>query len=123
MVPPVRWYHFLSVWMFILSVLYPLHRISTYPLLLLSTVGCIEAFRDNIFEKKLIVLALHLLPFLWIPYELSTITFAFTFTIIILYLVFIQALGETPYNIYKTSLSEKHKTIQEFIYERIGVLI
>jgi hypothetical protein len=37
--------------------------------------------------------------------------------------VFIQALGETPYNIYKTSLSEKHKTIQEFIYERIGVLI
>ncbi len=123
MVPPVRWYHFLSVWMFILSVLYPLHRISTYPLLLLSTVGCIEAFRDNIFEKKLIVLALHLLPFLWIPYELSTTTFAFTFTIIILYLVFIQALGETPYNIYKTSLSEKHKTIQEFIYERIGVLI
>jgi hypothetical protein len=123
MVPPVRWYHFLSVWMFILSVLYPLHGISTYPLLLLSTVGCIEAFRDNIFEKKLIVLALHLLPFLWIPYELSTTTFTFTLTIIILYLVFIQTLGETPYNIYMTSLSEKHKTIQEFIYERIGVII
>ena len=121
MVPPVRWYHFLSAWMFILSALYPLHRISTYPLVLLSTVGCIEVFRNTIFLKSLIILALHLSPFLWIPYELSTTTFAFTLTIIILYLVFIQSLGETPYNIYMTTLSEKHKNIQEFIYERIGV--
>lgn len=120
MVPPVRWYHFLSAWMFILSALYPLHRISTFPLVLLSTVGCVEVFRSHVFEKNLIILALHLSPFLWIPYQLSVSTFTFTLAIIILYLVFIQSLGETPYNIYMTTLSEKHKNIREYLCERIG---
>lgn len=122
MVPPVRWYHYLTAYMFIFSALYPLHGISTYPLVLLSTLGCVEVFRNTLLTKNLFILFIHLAPFLWIPYDLSTTAYAFSATIIVFYLVFVTALGETPYTIYMTSLSEQHTSTAEFVCERFGLM-
>jgi len=121
MVPPVRWYHLLSAWIFILSALYPIHKISTFPLNVLALSGCLEAFvnREHVL-KSIYILFIHLAPFAWIPYDLSRPVIGFALATIAVYVIFIYAIKEQPVDIYRAILSERHTTIGAFLADRFG---
>ena len=124
MVPPVRWYYILSSWIFVASVLYPFHRISTFPLELLALGGCLEIILNphkESFIKNLYILFIHLAPFFWIPCELSYVTFGFAFALILSYFTFIYLIGEHPLHIYAVLLNEDHPTAPMFICDRFGL--
>jgi len=126
MVPPIRWYYIFSTWIFLLSAAYPFHKISTYPLNVIALVGCFEILLNPHKEhwfKNVYILALHILPFLWIPYSVSNISLQFAFTSFIAYIIFISILGENVIHIYTKLLDEKHKTLDSFLYDRFGILL
>lgn len=121
---PIRWYYLLSTWIFLLSVLYPLHRISTFPLNLMALVGCYECLRNPFGEhwfKTLYILFIHLAPFLWIPYELSVRTLLFALCVILIYLFFIGLIKKNPIDVYDILLKEKHEELHEFLADRFAM--
>ena len=123
MVPPVRWYHLLSTWIFLLSAAYPIHQISTYPLNILALVGCLEPILNPHREsagKNIYIIGLHLLPLLWIPYDISAKAFQFAFFVGGAYLIFVTGIGENPFHIYSILLKENHPTFKEFTCARFG---
>jgi hypothetical protein len=121
---PIRWYLLLSSWIFILSVLYPFHKISTFPLNLLALPGIIQIF-FNPFKKNLIkniyILFIHLSPFLWIPYDFSSVSLIFCMAIIIVYLIFILSMETDPFSIYYKLFNENHTNTKEFLNQRFGI--
>lgn len=123
--PPVRWYHLLSSWIFILSALYPVHKISTFPLNVLALSGCLQIiihpYNEHVL-KNIYILALHLAPFAWIPFDLSREVIGLSLITIAIYILFIYRIGEQPAHIYKVLLSERHTTFQEFVADRFGIL-
>ena len=122
---PIRWYYLLSSWIFILSVLYPLHGISTFPLNLLALVGCYECIRAPFGEhwlKTLYIMFIHIAPFAWIPYEISMRTLVFALSVIFTYLVLIQFTGN-PIDVYDLLLKEKHVELDEFLADRFAIYI
>lgn len=126
MVPPVRWYMLLSTWIFILSVLYPVIQISTYPLNLLASVGCLEVILNPYNEhalKNIYILFIHIAPFFWIPYELSTNTIEFAAIVIIAYFVFMMVLRDNPIDVYMALLREKHTSFSQFMGDRFGIIL
>jgi len=121
---PIRWYLLLSSWIFILSVLYSFHKISTFPLNLLALPGIIQIF-FNPFKKNLIkniyILFIHLSPFLWIPYDFSSVSLIFCMAIIIVYLIFILSMETDPFSIYYRLFNENHTNTKEFLNQRFGI--
>jgi len=121
---PIRWYLLLSSWIFILSVLYSFHKISTFPLNLLALPGIIQIF-FNPFKKNLIkniyILFIHLSPFLWIPYDFSSVSLIFCMAIIIVYLIFILSMETDPFSIYYRLFNENHSSTKEFLNQRFGI--
>lgn len=124
MVPPVRWYHILSTWIFLLSTLYPVLQLRTFPLNVMASVGCFEIilnpYNENL-VKNLYILFIHIAPFFWIPFDVSTEAFQFGAAVIAAYLAFVVALGENPFHIYWVLLKERHQTAREFLRDRFGV--
>lgn len=124
MVPPIRWYYIFSSWIFLLSVAYPIHAISTYPLNVLALSGCFEILLNPHKEhwtKNIYILALHILPFLWIPYSFSTSSMYFAVGSGLSYLMFVGLLEEDPIHIYSELFKENHPTFAAFIADRFGI--
>jgi len=121
---PIRWYLLVSTWIFILSVLYPLHKISTFPLNVLALSGSIQVlfnpFKENLI-KNIYILFIHLSPFLWIPYDFSSISLIFSMTVIIVYLIFILFMKTDPFSVYYKLFHENHISTKEFLNERFGI--
>jgi len=123
MVPPIRWYHLLSTWIFIISVLYPLHKISTFPLNLLALVGITTLKASESFMKSLHIIIIHLIPFLWVPYVINREAIILFFATIIAYLALIVFLRENPFHVYTVLQEEEHKTYKEYIESRFGASV
>ena len=107
-----------------MSVLYPLHRISTFPLNLMALVGCYECLRNPFREhwlKTLYILFIHLAPFLWIPYELSVRTLLFALCVIVVYVFFIGLIKKNPIDVYDILLKENHEELHEFLADRFAL--
>ena len=124
MVPPVRWYHLLSTWIFLLSVAYPILKLPTFPLNLVAFVGCLEIILNphkKHWLKNLYIIFIHIAPFFWIPYDLSRTAFIFGACVIIAYLVFIWYIDENPIHVYKVLLDENHPHLHQFINDRFGL--
>jgi hypothetical protein len=123
-VPPVRWYYILSTWIFLLSALYPVVQLPTFPLNVMASVGCFEIilnpYNENL-VKNLYILFIHIAPFFWIPFDVSVEAVQFGAAVIISYLAFVLALGENPFHIYWVLLNERHQTAREFLRDRFGV--
>jgi hypothetical protein len=121
MVPPVRWFHLLSSWIFITSLLYPLIKISTFPLNLLALVGIFTLKASESLEKGLHILIIHLIPFLWIPYVINKESIILFFGIIVGYLTLMHCIHEDPIDVYTVLQKEEHKTYREFLNARFGI--
>ena len=120
---PVRWFHLFSTWIFIASVLYPIHGISTFPLNVLALVGIVQVLRgwgNEHWVKELYIIALHLLPFLWIPYDFSLPTLKACFAFGFVYLIFLACLQTNCVTVYWNLLQEKHTKLEDFLKVRFG---
>ena len=123
MVPPVRWYHLLSTWIFLLSTTQPLLKLPTFPLNVMASVGCLEVILNPHKEhwlKNAYILFIHIAPFFWVPYDLSTRAFAFGAGVIVTYLLFIWSIGENPIHVYRVLLNENHPRLSQFTRDRFG---
>jgi len=123
MVPPVRWYHILSTWIFLLSVAYPILKLPTFPLNLLASVGCFEIILNPHKEhwvKNLYILFIHIAPFFWIPIDFSQKAFTFAAFLVMTYGIFIWSIGENPIHVYQVLLDENHPRLSQFLNDRFG---
>ena len=123
-VPPVRWYHLLSTWIFLLSAAYPILKIPTFPLNLLAFTGCLEIILNPHKEhwvKNVYILFIHIAPFFWIPRDLSMKAFGLGFYVIGAYLMFIASIGENPVHIYRVLLNENHTLLAQFLKDRFSL--
>jgi hypothetical protein len=118
-----RWYFLLSYWSLIAAVLYPIHGISTFPLVLLCSVGLLEIIlnpNNQLLSKNVVIVLIHLLPFIWIPFDQSRNALNLSAAIIFLYVLFITFWRKSPVEIYKSVLQEKQVDTKEFLCERFG---
>jgi hypothetical protein len=107
-----------STWIFIISILYPLHGISTFPLNIVALLGFYEMdFSESLF-KNIYNGFLHLGPFLWIPYSFSDESLLFAAVLLLTYLLTLSALEINCYDVYNELVQQKHKTAEEFITAR-----
>lgn len=123
MVPPVRWYYILSSWIFILSLIHPIIKLPTFPLNLLAIIGCLEVVLNPHKEhwlKNIYILFIHIAPFFWIPYDMSTRALAAAVVVIFIYIILLWSLKENPIHVYSTLLNEDHKTFKQFTQDRFG---
>jgi hypothetical protein len=120
---PTPWFLLLSYWILIASILYLIHGVSTFPLNILALIGLTEIIlnpRNQLLSKNLVIILIHTIPFLWIPYDMSRNAFNFAVAVIFLYLLFITFMKRSPIEIYQTLLEEKHVDFNDFICERFG---
>ncbi len=91
----------------------------------MAAVGCLEVilnpYNKNML-KNIYILFIHIAPFFWIPYDISSRGIYFAAAVIILYLVFIWFIQENPLEIYSALLKEKHENVCEFTRDRFGIL-
>ena len=119
----LRWYYFLSVWVFILSALYPIHKISTFPLNILCILGLVAFNLEEPPLKNISILIIHLLPFLWIPYSFKQKSIYLFVAVIIVYYIFIRLLNESIYNVYNSVIHEHSLSNTDFINTRLGTQV
>ena len=90
----------------------------------LALSGCLEIMLNPHKEhwtKNTYILAIHLLPFLWIPYSFSMTSIYFAVGSGVSYLVLVGLLEEDPIHIYSELFKENHPTFQAFIADRFGI--
>ena len=123
---PVRWYNLLSTWIFILSALYPIIKIPTFPLNILAVLGCYQCIHSPFKEhylKNIYIFFIHLAPFFWIPFDLSANAFMIAGLFILTYMIFMYFINEDVFDVYARLLKEEHTTFSEFMKVRFGILI
>ena len=85
--------YIICTWVFILSLLYPLHGISTFPLNIVCVGGITGTKLNELSYRTVYGIFSHLGPFLWVPWTItyeSIILFLFMFYIytLVMLLVF-----------------------------------
>ena len=120
---PVRWYHLLSTWIFLLACTQPLHKLPMFPLILLAAPGCFEFILNpkEHWVKNTYIIFIHVAPFFWVPYDLSPTAFAFAAAVIAAYLVFMAVIGKSPLKAYSNLLKEDHNTLAQFLGDRFNL--
>ena len=119
----VPFYWLLSYWILALSLLYPVLHVNTFPLNVLALAGVLE-FVAKPFEQNLtvavLILAVHLAPFLWIPYDLSPATVAFGLQFSLMYVFVMEfVLDKSVVDVYLSVLREKsHSSLVRFLAVR-----
>ena len=84
----INWLDVFSNWIFLASITYPIHRISTFPLNVLAEPVAIKLFfvrKNDIILQQIISLIIHFLPFFIVPYDLSCRTIYWNILFIIIY--------------------------------------
>ena len=136
MPPPkftVRAWYLLSNYIFVLSVLYPLVQVPTFPLNVLATVACIGGFcfAKSVHQygalQKLAFVVVHMAPFLWVPYDVSEKALCVAAGVVSLYFVCVHVfLGKTVLEVY-TQLcrekSQKVRTVSQYLAQRYHVRV
>jgi hypothetical protein len=117
---PVRWYHLLSTWIFILSCI---PGLPTFPLNLLAAPGCFEVIINpkEHWVKNAYIIFIHVAPFFWVTYDLSPRAFMFAAAVIVAYLAFMAFIGKSPLKAYSDLLKEDHNTLSQFLGDRFMI--
>ena len=92
--------YIVSTWVFILSLLYPLHGISTFPLNIVCLLGLLTSRFTNFSYSSFYHYFSHLGPFLWIPWVFSIETIILFLVTFVLYIIFMFILFKNPLDYY-----------------------
>ena len=120
----INWLDVFSNWIFLASITYPIHRISTFPLNVLAAPVAIKLFfvrKNDIILQQIISLIIHFLPFFIVPYDLSCRTIYWNILFIIIYAIVMYIKKINIFDVYHTIFNKKnkYKTINEYIKSRI----
>lgn len=119
----INWLDVFSNWIFLASITYPIHRISTFPLNVLAAPVAIKLFfvrKNDIILQQIISLIIHFLPFFIVPYDLSCRTIYWNILFIIIYAIVMYIKKINIFDVYHTIFNKKnkYKTINEYIKSR-----
>ena len=119
----INWLDVFSNWIFLASITYPIHRISTFPLNVLAAPVAIKLFfvrKNDIILQQIISLIVHFLPFFIVPYDLSCRTIYWNILFIIIYAIVMYIKKINIFDVYHTIFNKKnkYKTINEYIKSR-----
>lgn len=120
----VRWYYMLSAWIFLLSATVVVHGQPMYPLQLLALIGCVYSVLapwPQPLLKHVLIQALHLLPFLWLPQIINEKGITFGLLVIIVWLLFMIVIGKNPIDVYRQFIDERHTTTYAFVQEQLNL--
>jgi hypothetical protein len=119
----LRWYLFLSSWVFLLSATYSLHKQNTYPLQLFCLLGLAGipymALTEPVLKLIFLIFA-HLLPFLWLPALINWQGIQFALFIILLYGLIMTFMHKNIFELYYEILTRHHTTTYAFFQEALG---
>lgn len=120
----INWLDVFSNWIFLASITYPIHGISTFPLNVLAAPVAIKLFfvrKNDIILQQIISLIIHFLPFFIVPYDLSCRTIYWNILFIIIYAIVMYIKKINIFDVYHTIFNKKnkYKTINEYIKSRI----
>jgi hypothetical protein len=120
----INWIDVFSNWIFLASITYPIHRISTFPLNILAAPVAIKLFfvrKNDIILQQIISLVVHFLPFFIVPYDLSCRTIYWNILFMIIYACIMYIKKINILDVYHTIFNKKnkYKTINEYIKSRI----
>jgi len=120
----INWLDVFSNWIFLASIAYPIHGISTFPLNIIAAPVAIKLFfvrKNDIILQQIISLIVHFLPFFIVPYDLSCRTFYLNILFMITYGIIMYIKKISIFDIYHTIFNKKnkYKTINEYIRARL----
>jgi hypothetical protein len=123
MLTKVHWYQVFSNWIFVASVLYPFHKVSTFPLLLLAfpfgVFYLIRKWKSDSFFKLVISCIVHFVPFLFIPRDFTAHAVFLNMLLGVVYVTFMYYNGVSISEVYRKIFSESHKTMKSYFSERV----
>ena len=95
--------NFYTHWIIMLSLIEKYTNINVYPSLIVCLLGStLMSFYFNVdISVKLILILLHLLPFIWVEKDTSNKTIIHNIFIAITYILFISIQKQTIYQVYK----------------------
>jgi hypothetical protein len=122
MITKVKWYHIFSNWILLASLLYPFHKLSTFPLLVAAfpfgVFYLLRKWNSDLFLKLIISCIIHFVPFLFIPYNFTAPVLFFNISLVGMYIVFMYYNHIKIHDVYNKLFSESHTSIKAYISER-----
>jgi hypothetical protein len=120
----INWLDVFSNWIFLASITYPIHGISTFPLNILAAPVAIKLFfvrKNDIILQQIISLVVHFFPFFIVPYDLSCKVIHWNILFMIIYVIIMYIKKINIFDVYHTIFNKKnkYKTINEYIKSRI----
>jgi hypothetical protein len=103
--------YIICTWVFLLSLLYPLHGISTFPLNIVCLIGLATPRFTNVSYSSFYHYFSHLGPFLWIPWVFSVKSIILFFLTFVLYILFMILIFKNPLDYY-IDLHTKNNELQ-----------
>lgn len=115
-----------SNWIFVAAVLYAVgvHKVSTFPAsvaaLPFGIFFIVRKYRVDPLWKLSAAAALHIIPFLLVPWLVTKESIAWTIAFFAIYMFFMTAIYVSPLDIYKETYYEVHESVMDWLKERGG---
>jgi len=125
----VRWWMLFSNWIFVAAILYAvgLHTVSTFPASVVALpfglFFIVRKYGVDPLWKLGAAAALHIIPFLIVPWVITKENAAWTIGSFLLYMFLMRAINISPLDIYKETYYEVHQSITDWLKERLGLLL
>ena len=122
----VRWWMLFSNWIFVAAILYAVgvHKVSTFPASLVALpfgiFFIVRKYRVDPLWKLFAAAALHIIPFLLVPWLITKENVAWTIGLLLIYTFFMTATQGGPVDIYRETYYEVHGSIIDWVKERVG---
>ena len=92
--------YIICTWVFVLSLLYPLHGITTFPLNILCVGGVTGTNFNELSFATFYGVFSHIGPFLWVPWTITIESIILCLAMFYLYTLFMTILFKNPFNYY-----------------------
>ena len=119
----LRWYYFLSSWVLLLAITYQIHGQNVFPLQLFCLIGGIGVLfmkQPQPLLKQVLLVLVHLAPFLWLPAIIDRQGILFGLYVGIVYLLVMLSIHKNIFGLYFEALDKRHATTYAFLQELLG---
>lgn len=122
----VRFYQIFSVWIFLAAAVEPWTGISLFPLLVLTIpfgLPVKNRYGMEYIWKNLYGFAIHAIPFIWTRWVFDLTTLSWNVGFGCLYLLIMNILGADVARTYELIMTQRHRSLSDFVGERVGLAI
>ena len=111
--------YIICTWVFFLSLLYPLHGITTFPLNILCFGGITGTNFNELSYKTFYSVFSHIGPFLWVPWTITIESIILCLATFYLYTLFMTILFKNPLDYYIEEVSNGRR---EFVVNLVVLI-